>query len=78
MPFLGMNRRKITDYESNINKSLGDIVGAVLNKQLRLMPLVIHIPKQITKSEDRVIILEGWKVTLPAGTHITTAAAAVS
>jgi cytochrome P450 len=41
------------------------------------MSPVIHIPNKVTKSEDRVIILEGRKITLPAGTHITIAAAVV-
>jgi len=58
------------DYDSNINTLLGGMVGAVLNEQLRLMPPVIAIPKSVTKSSDQDIILDGKKVTLPAGAHI--------
>lgn len=58
------------DYESNINTLLGGMVGAVLNEQLRLMPPVIAIPKHVTKSSDQTIMLDGKKITLPAGATI--------
>jgi cytochrome P450 len=58
------------DYENNIGALLGGMLGAVLNEQLRLMPPVIAIPKLVTKSQDQVIILDGRKVTLPAGARI--------
>lgn len=38
------------DYDSNINTLLGGVVGAVLNEQLRIMPPVIAIPKQIGRA----------------------------
>ncbi|KAK0106956.1 hypothetical protein ONS95_003671 [Cadophora gregata] len=58
------------DYDSNINTLLGGIVGAVLQEQLRIMPPVIAIPKQVSKSQDQVIIMDGKKVILPAGAHV--------
>jgi cytochrome P450 len=58
------------DYESNINKLLGGIVGAVLNEQLRLMPPVIAIPKSVPKNQNPVITIDGKKIMLPAGTHV--------
>jgi cytochrome P450 len=58
------------EYDANINNLLGGMLGAVLNEQLRLMPPVIAIPKHVTKAQDQVIILDGKKVTLPAGAHI--------
>lgn len=58
------------DYDSNINTLLGGFVGAVLQEQLRIMPPVIAIPKQVSKSQDQVIVLDGKKVTLPAGAHV--------
>lgn len=58
------------DYDSSINTLLGGVVGAVLNEQLRIMPPVIAIPKQVSKSQDQVIVLDGKKVTLPAGAHV--------
>ncbi len=58
------------DYDSNINALLGGIVGAVLNEQLRLMPPVIAIPKQVSKDRDQIIFLEGKKITLPAGSYL--------
>lgn len=61
---------KTWDYESNINALLGGMVGAVLNEQLRLMPPVIAIPKQVSNSQDQVIVLEGKKHVLPAGAYV--------
>ncbi|EKD16552.1 cytochrome P450 [Drepanopeziza brunnea f. sp. 'multigermtubi' MB_m1] len=58
------------DYESNINALLGGVVGAVMNEQLRLMPPVIAIPKQVSKAQDQVIVLDGKKILLPAGARI--------
>ncbi|KAI6710808.1 hypothetical protein JHW43_006682 [Diplocarpon mali] len=58
------------DYDTNINALLGGVVGAVMNEQLRLMPPVIAIPKQVTKSQDQVIVIDGKKFTLPAGARI--------
>jgi cytochrome P450 len=58
------------DYDSSINKLLGGIVGAVLNEQLRLMPPIIAIPKTVPKNNDQEIMIDGKKITLPAGAHI--------
>ncbi|KAM3075205.1 hypothetical protein ACMFMG_007345 [Clarireedia jacksonii] len=58
------------DYEANINALLGGVVGATLNEQLRLMPPVINIPKSVGRSQDQTIIIDGKKITLPAGTFI--------
>ncbi|KAK2625090.1 hypothetical protein QTJ16_005459 [Diplocarpon rosae] len=58
------------DYDTNINALLGGFVGAVMNEQLRLMPPVIAIPKQVTKSRDQVIVIDGKKFILPAGARI--------
>lgn len=59
------------DFESNINTLLGGMVGAVLNEELRLMPPVINIPKSVRKDQDQSIIIDGKKITLPRGCHIT-------
>jgi len=58
------------DYEANINTLLGGFVGATLNEQLRLMPPVVNIPKSVGRSQDQTIMMNGKKITLPAGTHI--------
>lgn len=70
----GVEPPETWDYESNINTLLGGMVGAVLNEQLRLMPSVTLIPKQVSKLSDQDIILDGKKHTLPAGAHIGLAA----
>jgi cytochrome P450 len=59
------------DYDSNINALLGGMAGTVLNEQLRILPPVVNIPKQVTKHQDQVIIVEGKKFTLPAGAHMS-------
>ncbi|RAL58574.1 hypothetical protein DID88_003350 [Monilinia fructigena] len=58
------------DYDTNINNLLGGILGATLNEQLRLMPPVVNIPKSVSQGRDQTIIIDGKKITLPAGTHI--------
>jgi cytochrome P450 len=59
------------DYDSNINTLLGGMVGAVLNEQLRIMPPVVNIPKQVSKHQDQVIVVEGKRFTLPAGAQMS-------
>lgn len=58
------------DYESNINTLLGGVVGAVMYEQLRLTPPVIVIPKEVSKSQDQVIVVDGKKAVLPAGAYV--------
>jgi hypothetical protein len=50
-----------------LNVLLGGMVGAVLNEQLRIMPPVVTIPKQVSKHHEQVIVVEGKRYTLPAG-----------
>lgn len=59
------------DYDAKINSLLGGMVGAVLNEQLRIMPPVVAIPKQVSKHQDQVIIVEGKRHTLPAGAQMS-------
>lgn len=59
------------DYESNINALLGGMAGAVLNEQLRILPPVVNIPKQVSKHQDQIIIVEGKRYTLPAGAQMS-------
>jgi len=59
------------DYDVNINALLGGMVGAVLNEQLRIMPPVIVIPKQVSKVRDQVIVVDGKSFTLPAGAYMS-------
>ncbi|QSZ36489.1 hypothetical protein DSL72_006369 [Monilinia vaccinii-corymbosi] len=58
------------DYDTNINKLLGGIIGATLNEQLRLMPPVVNIPKSVGQGHDQTITIDGKKITLPAGAHV--------
>lgn len=58
------------DYDTSINALLGGFVGAVLNEQLRLMPPIIALPKQVTKSSDQSITVDGKKLTIPAGSKV--------
>jgi len=46
-------------------------VSAVLNEQLRIMPPVVVIPKQVSKTQDQVIVIDGKNVTFPAGAHLS-------
>ncbi|TVY93778.1 Cytochrome P450 [Lachnellula willkommii] len=58
------------DYDSSINSLLGSIIGAVMNEQLRLMAPITALPKCVTKEQDQMLIVDGKKFTLPAGTMI--------
>lgn len=58
------------DYDANINILLGGALGATLNEQLRLMPPVVNIPKSVGQGHDQTIVIDGKKITLPAGAHI--------
>jgi cytochrome P450 len=58
------------DYDSSINTLLGGMVGAVLNEQLRIMPPVAAVPKQVSKHQDQVIAVDGKRCILPAGAQI--------
>ncbi|TVY54500.1 Cytochrome P450 4B1 [Lachnellula cervina] len=58
------------DYDSSINSLLGSIIGAVMNEQLRLMAPITALPKCVLKEQDQMLIVDGKKITLPAGTLI--------
>lgn len=57
--------------KGNISALLSGIVGAVLNEQLRSMPPVVAIPKQVSKHQDQIIVVDGKRSTLPAGAHMS-------
>jgi cytochrome P450 len=57
--------------KGNISALLSGIVGAVLNEQLRSMPPVVAIPKQVLKHQDQIIVVDGKRSTLPAGAHMS-------
>lgn len=56
------------NYDSSIDKLLGGMLGAILSEQLRLMPPSVTIPKTVLQDQD--IIIDGRKVTFPAGTQL--------
>lgn len=58
------------DYDKNINTLLGGTLGATLNELLRLMPPVVIIPKSVGQGHDQTIVIDGKKITLPAGAHL--------
>jgi cytochrome P450 len=64
------------DYESSINVLMGGMCGGVLNEQLRLMPPVIGIPKQVSDASDAAITIKGSKYMLPAGAKLSLAPSA--
>jgi cytochrome P450 len=57
--------------KGNINALLSGIVGAVLNEQLRIMHPVVAIPKQVSKYQDQIIVVDGKRFKLPAGAHMS-------
>ncbi|KAL2352110.1 cytochrome P450 monooxygenase-like protein [Cryomyces antarcticus] len=65
------------DYERDVPKLFGSMVGAVMNEELRLIPPVIGIPKSTGKGQPQPMTLNGRRVVVPGDCYITLNTAAV-
>ena len=65
------------DYERDLPKLFGGMLGAVMNEELRLVPPVVHIPKSTLPNQPQTIMLNGKKCLVPGGAliNLTTVAA---
>lgn len=59
------------DYERDVPKLFGNMCGAVMNEELRLIAPVVGIPKSTPKDSPQPLTLNGKRVTVPGGCHIT-------
>lgn len=59
------------DYDHDVPKLFGSMVGAVMNEELRLIPPVIGIPKSTPKGSPQPMTINGKRVIVPAFTHVT-------
>lgn len=59
------------DYEHDVPKLFGNMCGAVMNEELRLIAPVIGIPKSTLANSPQPLTLGGKRVTVPGGCHIT-------
>ncbi|KAI9658299.1 MAG: hypothetical protein M1821_002432 [Bathelium mastoideum] len=59
------------DYERDCPKLFSNMVGAVMNEQLRLIPPAIGIPKSTPPGQPQSLNFDGRKVVVPGGTAIT-------
>ena len=54
------------DYDTDVPKLFGNMVGAVMNEELRLIPPVISIPKCTPKGSPQPLTIGGRRVIVPA------------
>lgn len=59
------------DYERDINALMASMLGACMNETLRFIPPVCEVPKKVTPDRDQVLVLDGRRHVLPAGTVIS-------
>lgn len=59
------------DYDHDVPKLFGSMAGAVMNEELRLIPPVIGIPKSTPKNSPQPLTINGKRVVVPAGSHVT-------
>ena len=58
-----------SEYEKYYDRFSNSMVGAVISEQLRLLPPVILIPKQVVTGDQNVTV-DGRTVVVPSGTFI--------
>ena len=58
------------DYDHDVPKLFGNMAGAVLNEELRLIPPVTGIPKRTEPNSPQPLVVGGKKCTVPANTYI--------
>ena len=59
------------DYDKNISQLFGNMAGAVMNEELRLVPPVTAIPKCTEVGKPQSLIVGGKKCVVPGGTYIS-------
>ncbi|KAK3058249.1 hypothetical protein LTR09_001327 [Extremus antarcticus] len=59
------------DYDHDMPKLFGNMCGAVMCEQLRLIPPVVGIPKSTLKGLPQGLTLGGKQITVPGGCTIT-------
>lgn len=65
------------DYDEDVPKLFGSMLGAVMNEELRLIPPVVGIPKSTLKDSPQGLNLGGRRVTVPGDCFITLNTAAL-
>ncbi|KAI5861196.1 cytochrome P450 [Durotheca rogersii] len=58
------------DYDAEMNRLLGSMVGAAINETLRLVPPVVDIPKMVSPTQDQPITIAGVRHMLPRGSTV--------
>lgn len=59
------------DYDRDVPKLFGTMVGAVMNEVLRLIPPVVGIPKSTASGSPQPMTVDGKRVVVPADSHVT-------
>ena len=59
------------DYDKDISQLFGNMAGAVMNEELRLIPPVTSIPKCTEPGKPQQLVVGGKKCMVPGGTYIS-------
>ncbi|EPS42973.1 hypothetical protein H072_3094 [Dactylellina haptotyla CBS 200.50] len=65
------------DYQKDITAMQNSMLGATMHEELRVVPPVINIPKQVSDERDQVVIVNGKKTVWPKGAMVSLGALAL-
>ncbi|KAK6358584.1 hypothetical protein TWF730_007910 [Orbilia blumenaviensis] len=65
------------DYSKDITAMQTSMLGAVMQEELRVVPPVINIPKQVTDDRDQIVMYQGKQTVWPKGAVISLSALAL-
>ncbi|KAK6544070.1 hypothetical protein TWF694_000781 [Orbilia ellipsospora] len=65
------------NYNKDIAAMQNSMLGAVMQEELRLVPPVINIPKQVSDERDQVVIVDGRETVWPKGAGVNLGALAL-
>ncbi|KAK6501865.1 hypothetical protein TWF481_009684 [Arthrobotrys musiformis] len=65
------------DYSKDITAMQTSMLGAVMQEELRLVPPVINIPKQVSDDSDQIVMYQGQQTIWPKGAVVSLSALAL-
>ncbi|KAK6517718.1 hypothetical protein TWF506_004900 [Arthrobotrys conoides] len=65
------------DYNKDITAMQTSMLGAVMQEELRVVPPVVNIPKQVSDDSDQVVMYQGKQTVWPKGAVISLSALAL-
>ncbi|KAF3934817.1 hypothetical protein ABW19_dt0200219 [Dactylella cylindrospora] len=65
------------DYNKDITAMQNSMIAAVMHEELRVVPPVINIPKQVSDHQDQVVMINGKRTVWPKGAVVNFSAYAL-